>query len=165
MKQVDIFIAASIRGPARGTGRTMYIMRTQKKSGADYESKPSVAESDEATESRLVLLAIRDALQRLQYACSVIIHTESTYVANAINNRWMETWERNSWKNAKDREVQDSILWSQIYQILDETGHELSAEPGSHEFSQWMRWKMQFASAYKDIFSEVTEIPVHFVHD
>lgn len=138
-------------------------MRTQKKSGADYESKPSVAESDEATEGRLVLLAIRDALQRLQYACSVIIHTESTYIANAVNSHWLESWERNGWKNAKDKEVQDSILWSQIYQILEETGHELSVEQGSHEFSQWMRFQMQIVDAYKDIFSDVTETPVHFV--
>ena len=163
MKQVDIYAAASIRGPARGTGRVMYVMKTKRRNGTDYESLPSLMESDNATEGRLVLLALRDALQRLQYACTVILHTENDYIASAINNRWMAAWERNGWKNAHHREVQDSILWCQIYQILDETGHELAAEPGSHEYGKWMRWKMQFAEVLPDVFSEVKEEPVSFV--
>ena len=132
-------------------------MRTQKKSGGDYESKPSIAEYDEATESRLVLYAVRDALQRLKYDCSVTIHTESLYIKSVLENHWLEEWEKKNWKNAKGKEIQDSILWSQIYQLLDETGHELTAEQGSHEFTGWMRWKMQIVKAYKDVFWEVTE--------
>lgn len=157
MKQVDVFVTASIRGPARGTGRVMYIMRTQKKSGGDYESKPAIAEYDEATESRLVLYAVRDALQRLKYDCRVTIYTESLYIKSVLENHWLEEWERKGWKNAKGKEIQDSILWSQIYQLLDETGHELTAEHSSHEFTQWMRWKMQLVHAYKDVFWEVKE--------
>lgn len=165
MKQVDVFIAAGIRGPARGTGKVMYLMRTKKNNGTDHESRPSVTESDNATEGRLILMAIRDALQRMNYACAVTVHTESSYIAGAINNHWMEAWERNGWKNARGREVQDSILWSQIYRILEETGHELSAEQGSHEYAHWMRFQMPLADAYKDIFSDVSEKRVHSVHD
>jgi len=132
-------------------------MRTKRKNGADYESRPSVAEFDNVTEGRLVLLALRDAVQRLNYACSVTLYTESTYIASALENHWLEKWERSGWKSARGKEIRDSILWSRIYQLLDETGHELSAIPGSHEYAHWMRWQMQIAGAYKDIFSEVKE--------
>ena len=135
----------------------MYIMRTQRENGANYESKPAIAEYDEATESRLILHAVRDALQRLKYDCRVTIYTECLYIKSVLDNHWLETWQQNNWKNAKGKEVQDSILWSQIYQLIDETGHILTAENGSHEFSHWMRWKMQLIHAYKDIFWEVTE--------
>lgn len=165
MRQVDIFITASIRGPARGTGRVMYLMRTKRMDGTDHESNPSVTESDNATEGRLVLMAIRDALQRMNYACSVMIHTENAYIASAINNRWMEGWERGGWKTARGKEVRDSILWSQVYHLLVEAGHGLSAEQGAHELAHWMRWEMQVVDAYKDIFSEVEEKPVSFVCD
>lgn len=141
----------------------MYLMRTKRKNGADHESRPSVTESEDATEGRLVLMAIRDALQRLNYACEVHVHTESAYMASAINNNWMEAWERNGWKNARGREVRDSILWCQVYRILGEAGHVLAAETGSHEYSQWMRWKMQFANALNNVFSEVREEPVCLV--
>lgn len=134
----------------------MYLMRTKKNNGADHE-RCFVSESEDATESRLVLLALGDALPRLRYACSVTVYTESTYIASALKNHWLEAWERNGWKNARDTEVQDSILWSRIYQLLEETGHELAAEPGSHEYAHWMRWKMQIVDAYQDIFSEVKE--------
>lgn len=163
MRRVDIYIAADIRGPARGTGRVMYLMRTKRKNGADHESRPSVAESENATEGRLVLMAVRDALQRLRYACEVVVHTESAYIASAISNGWMEAWDKNGWKTARGREVQDSILWCQVYRILGEEGHLLSAEAGSHEYGQWMRWKMQFVNAWNDVFFEVKEEPVCFV--
>ena len=76
LKVVDIFIGTTLRGSAKGSGRVMYIMRTTRKNGSDYEAAPQIAEYDDTTESESVLRAIRDALQRLHYACTVVIHTE-----------------------------------------------------------------------------------------
>lgn len=165
MKQVDIYITAGIRAPARGNGRVMYIMLTKRSNGTIYESLPSVAEFDEATENRLVLAALWDALQRLNYACAVTVYTESIYIGRAINSRWPEKWEKDGWKNAKGKEVKDSILWCRIQHLLEETGSVLSAETGPHEYSGWMRWHMPLADAYKDIFGEVRERRVCLVHD
>ena len=74
LKVVDIFIGTTLRGSAKGSGRVMYIMRTKRKNGSDYEAAPQIAEYDDTTESASVLYAIRDALQRLNYACTVVIH-------------------------------------------------------------------------------------------
>lgn len=114
-----------------------------------------MAEYDDATESRLVLYAIRDALGRLNFACTVVIHTECEYVAAAIEQHWPEDWQENGWKNSKKKEVKDAALWSMILQELEETGHELVAEPGKHEFSQWMQFQIPLARAYKDIFCKM----------
>lgn len=165
MRQVDIYITAGIRGPARGDARVMYLMRTKRNDGSDHESLPSVAGYAGVTEARLVLLALRDALQRMRYACRIVIHTESAYIASAVNNRWMEAWERHGWKNARGKEVRDSTLWSQVCQLTDEAGHELCAECGSHEYSHWMRFQMPLADAKEDIFSEVRECSPGLVHD
>lgn len=81
LKVVDIFIGTTLRGSAKGSGRVMYIMRTKRKNGSDYEAAPQIAEYDDTTESASVLYAIRDALQRLNYACTVVIHTECSNVA------------------------------------------------------------------------------------
>lgn len=86
LKVVDIFIGTTLRGSAKGSGRVMYIMRTTRKNGSDYEAAPQIAEYDDTTESESVLRAIRDALQRLHYACTVVIHTECSNVAA----RWLE---------------------------------------------------------------------------
>ena len=155
LKTVDVFIGTSIRGPAKGVGRTMYILRTKLRSGTEYEGAPEVAEYDDGTESRLVLYAIRDALMRLNYACRVVVHTECTYVAAAITQHWPEKWQGNNWQSGRNKEVKDSVLWSLILQELEEGGHELVAEAGKHEYSSWMQWKMALVRAYKDVFSKV----------
>lgn len=157
MQTVEIFIGTSLRGPAKGVGRVMYLMRTKLKSGADKESAPEIAEYDNATESRLVLYAIRDAIGRLKYACRVVIHTECDYVAAAIEQHWPEAWQENAWKSRKGKEVKDAVLWSMILQDLEESGHELTAEPGKHEWSQWMQWNMPITKAYKDTFCKVVK--------
>ena len=79
-------------------------------SGKVKESDPEVAEYDDATESRLVLYAIKDALIRTNYACRVVIYTECDYVAAAINQHWPEEWQKNNWKNSKGKDVKDAVL-------------------------------------------------------
>ncbi|MCM1239985.1 MAG: hypothetical protein NC331_11460 [Lachnospiraceae bacterium] len=143
----------------------MYVMRTERRDGSAHESPPSVAEALDATEGRLVLMAVRDALQRMNYACSITVHTESAYIASAISNGWMEAWERDGWRNAKGKEVRDSTLWAMIYRLVEEDGHVLSAEQGAHEYAQWMRWRMAFTDALPGVFSGVREEPVRSVRD
>ena len=154
MQQVEIFIGTSLRGPAKGTGKSVYIMRSILPSGKEYEKKPQITQADDATESHLVLLAIRDALQRMNYACEVIIRTECLYVANAINNHWMEAWQETGWKNSRNEEVKDKDIWLQILMIIEDSGHLVRAEHGKHEYSEWMRWNLGIWTSKMGYFSE-----------
>ncbi len=155
MQRVDIYIGTSLRGPAKGEGRVIYTMKTKRGNGADYESLPSMAAYQEATEARLVLYALRDALRRMNYACEVMVHTESAYIASAIQNRWHQEWRAGGWKNSKGREVKDSALWGDILNELEEGGHELEADAGKHEYSEWMRWKMELSQPLYDVFTKI----------
>lgn len=157
LRAVEIYIGTSIRGPGRGIGRTMYLMRCKKADGSDYESSPEIAQFEDATENRLVLYALRDALQRLNYACSVTVHTECRYVANAIDQHWPEAWQENHWTNSRGKEVADSLLWADILQEIEESGHQLKAEEGRHEYSEWMRWNIPLKNALNNVFLKVKE--------
>ena len=132
----------------------IYLMRTKLKNGADYESAPEVAEYDESTESSLVLYALRDALGRMNFACRVVVHTECNYVAAAIEQHWPEMWQANDWKNRRHTEVKDSVLWCMILQEMEESGHEIIADKGKHEFSHLMAWRMPLAKALREVFSK-----------
>ncbi len=132
----------------------MYIMRTDRENGSPYESRPAIMEVNEATENRLVLYALKDALQRLAYACDVVIFTESHYVAAAINNMWPAAWRTNDWMTARGP-AKDSGLWAAIMEELDEAGHILRAEPGTHEFCAWMRSNMPHLAADVRAFTAV----------
>lgn len=163
LKTVEIYIGTDLRGPARGEGKVIYIMRTSLKNGQNHESRPAVRAEDPATESRLVLLALRDALMRIVYACEVVVYTECTYVAAAVNNMWPAVWQKSNWINARGQQVKDWCLWECILQELDETGHILRAVPGKHEFSAWMRCNMPHLTADKESFTAVEPREVNLV--
>lgn len=156
MKTVDIYIGTTLRGPAKGTGRGIYIMQSRMPDGRVYEKKAAV-EIDGGTESRLVLYCLRDSLARFQYACKVTVYTECTYIAAAINSRWPEAWREKGWTNGKGAKVKDPGLWRDILWHLEDTGHEIGAVAGKHEFSGWMRVNLPRLYAPRDVFGEVDE--------
>ena len=47
------------------------------------------------------------------------LFSDSAYVVNAINNRWIETWQRNGWKTTKKEDVKNKDLWSRFL-LLEE---------------------------------------------
>lgn len=154
MRKVDIYIGTTLRGSAKGVGKGMYIMQTPLGGGGVHERKAAV-EIDGGTESRLVLYCLRDCLGSLRYACDVTVHTESTYVAAAINNGWPERWREQGWTNGKGKRVKDPGLWRDILWDMEDTGCRVAAEAGRHEFSGWMRTNLVRLYAPRDVFGEV----------
>ena len=156
MRTVEIYVGTTLRGSAKGVGRGMYIMQSRMPDGRVHEKKAAV-EIDGGTESRLVLYCLRDSLSRFRYACRVTVYTECTYIAAAINNRWPEAWREKGWTNGKGEKVRDPGLWRDILWHLEDTGHEVSAVAGKHEFSGWMRVNLPKLYAPRDVFGEVDE--------
>lgn len=130
-------------------------MKTLKQNGEPKETDPAIAEYDDATESRLTLYALRDALTHMNYACELVIHTECNYVAAAISQHWPQAWQENSWRNSKEKEVKDAELWAQILEELEESGHILEAECKKHTWSEWMRFNLPLKRALKNMFTRI----------
>lgn len=62
------------------------------------------------TNNRMELLAVIDALKKLKKpGVSAIVFTDSKYVADAVNKKWIFGWEK---KNFKDRKNTD--LWKEF---------------------------------------------------
>ena len=159
MQTVDLFVTTSLRGSAKGTGRVMYILRTTLKSGKVHESTPEVAEYDDTSERKLILSAIRDALTHMNFACIIVLHTECEYITSVLCQGWLTRWQQNGWRTSRDKEVKDACLWSMLLQDLEEDGHVLTAVTEKHEFVDWMRWKMQVAQPYTNVFTKLDEKP------
>lgn len=159
MKTVDLFVTTSLRGSAKGTGRVMYSLRTTLKSGKVHESIPEVAEYDDTSERKLILLAARDALTHMNFACMIVLHTECDYITSVLCQGWLTHWQQSGWKNSRGKEVKDACLWSMLLQDVEEDGHVFTAVTEKHEFVDWMRWKMQVAQPYKNMFAKLDEKP------
>ena len=69
----------------------------------------------ETTNNRMELKAAIEALNALNGSRSVLLHTDSRYVMDGIND-WMPNWKKRGWKTASKKPVKNQDLW----QALDE---------------------------------------------
>jgi len=68
----------------------------------------------ETTNNRMELTAAIEALNTLKGESRVILHTDSKYVMDGINE-WMPNWKKRGWKTAARKPVKNQDLW----QLLD----------------------------------------------
>ena len=67
------------------------------------------------TNNRMELTAAIEALNALKNGQRVVLHTDSKYVMDGINE-WMPNWKKRGWKTAAKKPVKNKDLW----QTLDE---------------------------------------------
>lgn len=70
------------------------------------------------TNNRMELISVITALEALKEPCEVELYTDSQYVANAINLRWLESWRRMGWKR-KGGEVKNPDLWVKLVPLIE----------------------------------------------
>lgn len=69
------------------------------------------------TNQRMELLAVIEGLNQLKEACNVKVYSDSAYLINAFNQRWLDNWQRNGWKNAKKDPVENQDLWRELLKL------------------------------------------------
>jgi len=65
------------------------------------------------TNNRMELMAAIKALESLSRPCSVVLHTDSTYVKQGITS-WIKGWRKNGWRTAARKPVKNADLWQQL---------------------------------------------------
>ena len=75
------------------------------------------------TNNRMELLGVIKGLEALKEACIVNLYSDSRYVIDAFNEKWIDSWIANGWRTAGKKEVKNVDLWqtllnlTKIYQI------------------------------------------------
>lgn len=67
----------------------------------------------ETTNNRMELMAAIQALEGLNQACSIKLHTDSKYVLQGITE-WMINWKKRGWKTAANQPVKNEELWRRL---------------------------------------------------
>lgn len=81
------------------------------------------AEKD-TTNNRMELAAVVESLRVLKEPCSVAVHTDSAYIANAFNDGWIDNWQRRGWMTAGKKPVKNQDLWKDLLRLMAQ--HEVS---------------------------------------
>lgn len=73
----------------------------------------------ETTNNRMELTAVIEALSALKKPCRVTLTTDSQYVANAIEQRWVYAWQAKNWRKADGKPALNVDLWQKLLPLLE----------------------------------------------
>lgn len=82
------------------------------------EKELSGGEAD-TTNNRMELIAVIEALSALKEPCEVRLTTDSKYVCEAINQKWVYSWQKNGWRKADKKPALNVDLWEALLPLLD----------------------------------------------
>lgn len=71
------------------------------------------------TNQRMEITSCIKALEQLKTASiPIIIHSDSAYLVNCMNQQWYKKWQVNGWKNAKKKPVENRDLWERLIALI-----------------------------------------------
>ncbi|GAB6036385.1 ribonuclease HI [Fundidesulfovibrio butyratiphilus] len=70
------------------------------------------------TNNRMEILAVIAGLESLKGTRQVEVVTDSMYVRDAIEKRWLAKWKKNGWKTADRKDVKNKDLWTRLDGLL-----------------------------------------------
>lgn len=116
---VKMYTDGSALDITEGSGGYGVILRYEK-NGKLYEKQLSEA-FPHTTNNRMELFAVIKGLELLGDTPSdITIYTDSKYVVDAINKKWVLTWQRINWdRGEKGGPVKNKDLWCQLIQRLE----------------------------------------------
>ncbi len=115
MKHVQIFTDGSCLGNP-GPGGWAAIVRL---AGTAHEKELSGGFA-KTTNNRMEILAVLEGLRALTQTCKVDIFSDSQYVCNAIQKKWLQSWLKNNWRKADKKPVKNQDLWEELYALLQQ---------------------------------------------
>ena len=105
-RTIEIYTDGACRGnPGPGGWGVLLIAGKHRKTMHGGEA--------ETTNNRMELTAAIEALNALKDDQSVLLHTDSKYVMDGINE-WMPNWKKRGWKTSARKPVKNQDLWQRL---------------------------------------------------
>ena len=115
-KQVTIYTDGACSGNPGPGGWGCVLMYKE-------HTKESSGGVENTTNNRMEITAALEALKLLKEPCQVDLYTDSAYLCNALEKKWLETWSKNGWKTASKSNVENQDLWKELLAAMSQ--HEI----------------------------------------
>lgn len=113
MKQVTIYTDGACSGNPGPGGWGCVLMYGQHK-------KEMSGGEPQTTNNRMEIQAALSALSVLKESCIVDIYTDSAYLCNAVEKKWLVNWQKNGWKTASKSPVENQDLWQALIALMNQ---------------------------------------------
>ena len=85
------------------------------------------------TNNRMEITAAIHGLEALTRPATVVLYTDSRYLANAITKGWAYRWRRNGWMRNKEAPARNADLWAKLLHLCDQHDVTFRWVRGHHE--------------------------------
>ena len=110
LKKVTIYTDGACSGnPGPGGWGAILMFDEHKKEISGY--------SENTTNNIMEITAVLEAVKMLKYECEITIYSDSAYVVNAFNEKWIYGWLKNGWRNSSKEPVKNKELWQELYEF------------------------------------------------
>lgn len=110
---VKIYTDGAARGNPDGPGGYGAIIQYIDSKGQLHEREYS-AGYKKTTNNRMELMAVIVALEALNRPCEIMLYSDSKYVTDAFNQKWIESWLKKNWKTSGGSAVKNVDLWKRL---------------------------------------------------
>lgn len=112
MEKVIMYTDGACSGnPGPGGWGSILMYKDTKKEISGYKAN--------TTNNVMEITAVIEGLKLLKYSCEVEIYSDSAYVVNAFNNKWIEGWQKHNWVNSNKEPVKNRELWEQLIELVN----------------------------------------------
>ena len=129
MKKVVIYTDGACSGnPGPGGYGTVLIYGRHRKEMSGF--------CDNTTNNRMEILSVIKGLEALKEPCCVEIFSDSKYVVDAIEKKWVVNWQKKNWMLNKTESRPNADLWKTLLGLLSEhkvTFHWVKGHNGNTE--------------------------------
>jgi ribonuclease HI len=75
--------------------------------------------SPNTTNNKMELTGVIEALKRLKEPCDVVLTTDSKYIVDSVNKKWVYNWRAKNWLKADKKPAMNVDLWEELLKLLD----------------------------------------------
>ena len=116
--KVTIFTDGAARGNPEGPGGYGAVLQYTDAKGVLHEKEIS-AGYKKTTNNRMELMAAIAGLSELNRPCEVELYSDSRYLVDAIEQGWIDSWQKNGWKRADKKPVKNVDLWKTLLSLME----------------------------------------------
>lgn len=162
----NLYLFTDIQSVKRSKGHFMWLWEfTEKISGemiqkfeppktVSSEKFPDASKIVEDSRKEANMDALINALEHFTGHGAIDIYTNDSSFAAVFQNHWLESWQKNGWKNSQDKEVDER--WKRIYELL--TPHNLvDIRTERHSYTSWFENELQIRKLESDKEKTITE--------
>lgn len=116
---VSIYTDGSARGNPDGPGGYGTVLEYVDGKGQLHTREYSCGYR-KTTNNRMELMAAIVGFEALNRPCEVQLYSDSKYLVDAFNQKWIDSWLAKGWKRGKNEPVKNVDLWKRLLKAMEQ---------------------------------------------